>query len=84
MCEVRSQQQLPIVPSKRDYLVMQSLDQTSDKLSSNLGPYPTNIMDQSQVCTRVDSSLQSVMFPNTKQSTIPYHSVTDTTGMLYY
>ena len=67
------------VPCKRDYLSLS--DQTSDKLSSNFyGPDPTNIMEQSQVCTPTDSSLQSVVFPNT----VPYHSVPDIIGIIYF
>ena len=78
MSDVRPKLQLPVVPCKRDYLSLS--DQTSDKLSYR--PDSTNIVDQSQVCTPIDSPLQSALFPSTEQSTIPYHSVSDTTGII--
>ena len=83
MSDVGPKLKIPAVPCKRDYL--SHSDQTSDKLSSNFyGPDPTNIMEQSQVCTPTDSSIQSVMFPSTEKSTVPYHSVPDTIGIIYF
>ena len=74
MSDIGPKLQLPVEHCKRDYS-----DQTSDMLSYR--PDSTNIVDQSQVCTPVDSSLQSATFPSTEQNTIPYHSVPDTTGI---
>ena len=85
--DVRPKQEVnvPIVPSKRDYLVMQSFDQIMDKLSSSIGPGidPTKILDQSQVCT-LSKSIDSVLQPvNTDQSTLPSCApfISNTTGI---